>query len=65
MKFGQKLTCSIKDAGEILGLGRTTIYGLMQAGALETFSIGRRRLVTIASIKSLVESKTNDNDNHA
>jgi predicted DNA-binding transcriptional regulator AlpA len=65
MKFGQQLTCSIRDAGEILGLGRTTIYGLMQTGALETFSIGRRRLVTIASINSLVESKTNDNDNHA
>ena len=36
-----------------LGLGRSKTYELIQAGKLETVTIGRRRLVRAASVRAL------------
>ena len=47
------LLVSINDAAQALNLGRTSIYGLIKEGKLETRKMGRRRLVTTASIKRL------------
>ncbi len=47
------LLCSIPDAAKALGLGRSKIYELIQAGQLETVSIGRRRLVRTHSVRAL------------
>lgn len=35
------------------GIGRTLAYDLMNQGLIETFLIGRKRMVTIASLDSL------------
>lgn len=53
-----KYTISIVDAGKALGVGRSTIYELINSGDLKTIKIGRRNLVTIESIRSLVDQKT-------
>ena len=53
-----KYTVSIVDAGKALGVGRSTIYELINSGDLKTIKIGRRNLVTIESIRSLVDQKT-------
>lgn len=37
-----------------LSIGRTKIYELIQLGQLRTFKIGRRTLITMASIDTLV-----------
>lgn len=47
------LLCSIPDAARALGLGRSKVYGLMDAGQLETVTIGRRRLIRVASVRAL------------
>ncbi len=40
------------DAGRALGgLGRTSIYKLIQSGELKTVTIGRRRFVPVSAIK--------------
>jgi excisionase family DNA binding protein len=49
-----KLAFSIAETCEALGLGKTTIYGLIASGRLDTLRIGGRRLVTAASIHSLL-----------
>ncbi len=53
-----KYTVSIVDAGKALGVGRSTIYELINSGDLKTIKIGRRNLVTIESIRALVDQKT-------
>lgn len=53
-----KYTISIVDAGKALGVGRSTIYELINSGDLKTIKIGRRNLVTIESIRALVDQKT-------
>ena len=47
------LFVSINDAGTALNLGRTSINKLIKEGKLDSLKMGRRRLVTVASIRRL------------
>ena len=47
------LLCSISDAAKSLGCGRSKVYELISEGALETITIGRRRLVRVESVRAL------------
>lgn len=51
----EPLTLSIKEAGRLLGLGRSTIYRLIGDQELDTIKIGNRTLIKAASIRRLVE----------
>jgi excisionase family DNA binding protein len=48
--FAQRLTCTIAEACQATGLGRTKIYELIGKGQIETTRIGRRRLVLVHSL---------------
>ena len=50
-------TTSITEAAKALGLGRTSIYALINEGRLESIKIGRRRLVKVESIRQLLEAR--------
>lgn len=52
-----QFTASIAEAAKALGLGRTSIYALINEGRLETIKIGRRRLVKVESIQRLAETR--------
>ncbi|WP_430642045.1 excisionase family DNA-binding protein [Bradyrhizobium aeschynomenes] len=52
--FAQRLTCTVAEACEATGLGRTKIYELIGNGRVKTTTIGRRRLVVVQSLLSLV-----------
>ena len=51
----EQLLVSIKETCKILNQGRTTIYGLLGSGQLDSVKIGKRRPITMASINRLVE----------
>jgi excisionase family DNA binding protein len=55
--LAQKLTCTISEACEVTSIGRTKIYELIGDGHLAT-TVGRRRLVVVRSLLSLLESNT-------
>ena len=46
----------IMDAAKALGIGRTTLYGMLADGTLESVRLGHRRLVVAESITCLVEA---------
>lgn len=46
-----RLLVPVDDAATALGVGRTTTWDLIKRGLLDTRQIGRRRLVTIESIR--------------
>lgn len=50
-----KLAVSIPCAGEMLSIGRTSVYDLIKRGDLKSIKIGRRRLVLVDSIRALAE----------
>jgi len=54
--FAGKLTCTINEACEMTGLGRTKLYELIGDRHLATTTVGRRRLVVVRSLLSLLES---------
>jgi excisionase family DNA binding protein len=54
LPFAQRLTCTIAEACEATGLGRTKIYELIGNGRVTTTSVGRRRLVIVQSLLALV-----------
>ena len=56
MPFAQRLTCTIDDACEVTGLGRTKLYGLIGTGRIVTTTIGRRRLVVVCSLLARLET---------
>ncbi|MBR1039768.1 helix-turn-helix domain-containing protein [Bradyrhizobium viridifuturi] len=56
MPFAQRLTCTIDDACEVTGLGRTKLYELIGAGRIVTTTIGRRRLVLVRSLLALLDA---------
>lgn len=51
-----KITATIKEACEMSGLSRSKLYLLMGEGKLDTITVGRRRLVKVASLRALLES---------
>jgi excisionase family DNA binding protein len=57
METLEPLLCSIPEGARALGLGRSKIYELIGSGQIETVTIGRRRLIRVASIKSLAQAE--------
>jgi excisionase family DNA binding protein len=53
--FGERLTCTIAEACEATGIGRTKLYELIGDGRVDTATIGRRRLVKVRSLRRLAQ----------
>jgi excisionase family DNA binding protein len=51
----EPIATTIKGAAQALGVGRTTIYDLIRQDRLEKVKLGRRTLITTASIRKLIE----------
>ncbi|UNC14057.1 helix-turn-helix domain-containing protein [Acidiphilium multivorum] len=52
----EPLAVSINSAAKALGIGRSSVYSLIKEGRLEVIKIGRRTLLTTASIKRLAQA---------
>jgi len=58
--FAQRLSCTIGEACEVTGLGRTKLYELIGDGHLATTTVGRRRLVLVRSLLSLLQPHSSE-----
>ena len=47
---------SIRDACSAVGIGRSTLYGLINAGKLEARALGGRTVIPAASLEQLIAS---------
>jgi hypothetical protein len=56
--FATRLSCTIDEACQATGLGRTKLYEEMQAGRVETMNVGKRRLVLVRSLVNLIDPKS-------
>ena len=45
------ITIDLHDAQAVSGLGRSTLYRLMDAGEISFVKIGKRRLIVLASLE--------------
>ena len=53
----ENITVSVNDAAKALSLGRSKIYELICSGDLKVVKIGRRTLITVTSIRELVDTR--------
>jgi len=51
----EKYLCSIRETINLIGMGRTSVYSLINDGSLKTVKIGARRLVRIDSITAFID----------
>ena len=56
------ISVTVKEAVRLTGIPRTTIYELIRDGALESFKVGRRRLITVESLQRFVDLQIADNE---
>lgn len=56
MTTTSKITCSVKDAAELTGLGKTTLYSLLAEGKITGIRIGTKRLIHVDSLRRLLEA---------
>jgi excisionase family DNA binding protein len=50
----QRKTCTIGEAGEMLGIGRAASYEAARRGDIPTLKIGRRIVVPLAALERLL-----------
>ena len=48
----QLIAVSPNEAARLIGIGLTTLYAALAAGALRSAKIGKRRLITIEALKA-------------
>lgn len=51
----EPLAVRIPTAMQLIGVRRSTIYALIKAGQLRTVKLGRATLITMSSLRQLVE----------
>lgn len=51
----EPLTVRIPVAVQLTGIGRSKIYELIKAGKIETVKVGASTLITVASLRRLIE----------
>lgn len=50
-----RVAVSVMEAARLLGIGRTKTYELLNSGDLRAFKIGRRTVISLASIRELID----------
>ena len=51
----EKQAYSVAEAATILGISKTTLYELVNAGVIPTFSIGTKTLITAQVLEDFVD----------
>ena len=55
---------SIDEACEYLGLGRWSVYKLINQNKLKSVKIGKRRLVPVSAIRAFIKSLEEEGSDH-
>lgn len=56
----EKLGYSVQETVEASGIGRTTIYELINTGELESIKVGRRRIIPAVSLREYFDRRRAD-----
>jgi excisionase family DNA binding protein len=54
--FNQRVSCTVAEAAQASGLGRTTIYEMIGEGRLRTRKFGARTLIMVDSLLAAIEA---------
>lgn len=60
IRWQEPISVTVKDACRLIGVGKTTAYELIKAGIWEKVKIGRKTVITMASLKRQATSQGKD-----
>ena len=58
--FNERVSFSVNEAAELIGVSRVTVYNQIAAGNLGSIKVGRRRLITRDQIEAFLRERTDD-----
>lgn len=53
----QKLLLTVEDVASTLSIGRTQVFELIKSGELQSFKVGRRRLVATKALEAWLATR--------
>lgn len=53
--FNDRISCSVSEAIAVTSLGRTSLYGAIKDGDIESRVVRGRRLILVKSLRKFVE----------
>ena len=53
--MAEKLMVSVNEACDRTGIGRSALYEMIRDGEIQSVKVGRRRLIPVTGLESLVE----------
>lgn len=56
----EPIAVSPTRAAQLVGLGRSRIFGLIRDGDLPSFKVGRRRLIAVSELRGFIARKVAD-----
>jgi excisionase family DNA binding protein len=56
----ERLAVSIEEAAESLGIGRTKMWELVQAGSIRSFRVGVQRRISVKDLEAWVEAQQSE-----
>jgi excisionase family DNA binding protein len=58
--FVERVSCTVSEACTATGIGRSKLYQLIGDGRIQSMLVGRRRLILVRSLLSLIQQTTQD-----
>ena len=59
--FRERISCSVREALELTGFGKTQFYEMMGTGKIDSVKVGGKRLVKVKSLLQLLGEKWEPN----
>lgn len=56
------LSVGVEDAARMIGVARSMLYELLARGEIESFKLGRRRLVLVKNLEAYINRQANENN---
>lgn len=53
----ERLSYSVDEAARATGLGRSNFYKILARGDIESFTVGKRRMVSARALRQFIEQK--------
>jgi excisionase family DNA binding protein len=63
--FDQRVTCTVAEACEFTGLGKTLIFSKIADNTIHSVMIGRRRLIKVPSLMAMVWAQPSEQQHAA
>ncbi len=58
--MADRLTLSVAEAAQVLGVSRPTVYALIRRGNFPVFSVGSRRLISVEGLRRWVAEQAGE-----